>query len=96
MSGTWANVAVAAAILLAGLSTLLMVLGLVAFARVRSSKLLMIALAFAAFAAQGVYLAWLAYERRADVASGSAGEFPVLAVSSLAIVVLLYMAVLKR
>lgn len=96
MSEVWANVAVAAGILLAGLSALLCVLGLLSYARLRHARLLWIALAFAAFAAQGAYLAWLAYERRADVAAQAAGEFPILTLGSLVIVVLLYLAVLKR
>ncbi len=96
MSSAWANVAVAAGVLLAGLSLLLCILGLAAYRRVQNGKLVWVSLAFAAFAAQGAYLAWLAYERRADVAAGAAGEFPVLAVSSLGIVVLLYLAALKR
>lgn len=96
MSAAWANVAVAAGILLSGISLLLCGLGLTSYARIRNGKLLMVGLAFGAFAAQGAYLAWLAYQRRADVAAGTAGEFPVLTLTSLGIVVLLYMAVLKR
>jgi len=96
MSGTWANVAVAAGILLCGLSLLLAILGLTAYARVRHSKLLLVSIAFAGFCAQGAYLAWLAYERSADVASGSAGEFPILTLANLGIVIVLYAAVLKR
>lgn len=96
MDGLWANVAIAAAILLAGLSLTLFILGAVAATRLRNPKLWFITLAFAGFAAQGVYLALLAWQRRADVAADAAGEFPVLAVSSLAIVILLYLGVLKR
>ncbi len=96
MSSEWANIAVAAAVLLCGLSLMLCVLGLTAYGRMRNAKLLFVSLAFLGFALQGAYLAWLAYQKRADVAAGSAGEFPILTVANLAIVTVLYMAVLKR
>jgi hypothetical protein len=94
---TWsADLAVAAGILLGGVALLLAILGLVSFARLRATRLLFVSAAFLGFAGQGAYLAWLAYERRADLAAGTAGEFPILAVANLAIVLLLYLAVLKR
>lgn len=91
-----ADLAVAAGILLAGIAILLAVLGLVSWRRLRAGRLLWVSAAFAGFAAEGAYLAWLAYERRADVAAGTAGEFPTLALANLGIVLCLYFAVLKR
>ena len=96
MASWMADVAVGAAILLAALSLLLAVVGWLSAWRVRSARLGWVALAFTAFAVQGVYLTMLAYERRADVAAGTAGEFPLLAVVNLGIVVCLYFSVLKR
>ena len=96
MSEWWANLAVAAGILLAGLSLLLAVVGLAAARRMHAGKLALVGVAFAGFCAQGVYLTWLAYSRRADVAAGGAGEFPILTLADLGIVLVLYLAVLKR
>lgn len=96
MSEWMANVAVGAAILLAGLGLLLSLVAGLSFKRLGSARLLWVALAFLGLAVQGVYLAVLAYTRRADVAAGTAGEFPILAVANLVVVFLLYLAVLKR
>ncbi|MEA3191087.1 MAG: hypothetical protein QOD77_1669 [Thermoplasmata archaeon] len=96
MADWTADLAVAAGILLGGIALLLAVLGVVAWRRLRAGRLLWVSAAFAGFAAEGAYLAWLAYQRRADVAEGAAGEFPILALANLGIVLCLYVAVLKR
>lgn len=91
-----ANAAVAAGILLAGISFLLFVVGLVAWRRVRHGRLLWVALAFLALCAQGVLLALDAYRRRADIAAGSPGQALLFPLLGLAVVLCLYLAVLKR
>lgn len=96
MSEWMANVAVGASVLLAGLGLLLAAVAWISFARLRSGRLAWVGLAFLGLAGQGIYLTLLSYERRADVAAGTAGEFPILAVTNLAIVLALYFAVLKR
>lgn len=94
MGALAANVAVGVAILLAGLSLLLMVVGLVSYARMRHPRLIWVTVAFAAFAAQGLYLAWDAFHRRADLAQ-QWDALPTLAAVNLGIVIALYLAVLK-
>lgn len=96
MSELSANLAVGAGILLAGVAVILMLLGLISYSRLRHARLLWVAVAFLGFALEGAYLAWMAYDRRLDVAAGTAGEFPILAFGNLAIVIALYLAVLKR
>ena len=91
-----ANAAVAAGILLAGISFMLFVTGLIAWRRVGHARLLWVALAFLALCAQGIALAWVAYRDRAAIAAqqpGAALLFPLL---GLAVVLCLYLAVLKR
>ncbi len=89
-----ANAAVASGILLAGLSILLMVVGLISYSRVRHARLLGVAIAFGLFAAQGIYFAWDSYQRRAEIADGW-GPLPTLSLMNLGIVLVLYLAVLK-
>lgn len=96
MSALAANLTVAGAVLLTGLSLLLAAIGAVSYLRTKSMRLLWVALAFAGFAVQGIYLWMLSYRGRSDVAEGSAGPFPTLLGLDLAIVVLLYLSVLKR
>jgi hypothetical protein len=91
-----ANLAVGAAILLAGVALLLAVVGIVAWRRLGNARLLWVTLAFLGFVAEGVALAWRAYDKRADIAAGGSPELLLLAVGNLAIVACLYLAVLKR
>jgi hypothetical protein len=90
MSAWLANVAVALGILLAGIAMVLLLIGLIAYGRLRSGKLLWVSIAFAGFVAQGVLFTLDAYARRAQP------EVPALPLVSLAIVLALYFAVLKR
>ncbi len=91
-----ADLAVGASLLLAGLSLMLAVVGWISAARLKSGRLAWVAIAFTGFAAEGTYLTQLAWDRRSDVAAGTAGEFPVLAIANLGIVIALYFSVLKR
>lgn len=100
MAGTMgvlaANAAVAAGILLAGIAFLLFVTGLVAWRRVGHGRLLWVALAFLGLCAQGVLLAWDAYQRRAEIATQPPVQALLSPLLGLAIVLCLYLAVLKR
>lgn len=91
-----ANAAVAAGILLAGIALLLCVTGLVAWRRVGHARLLWVALAFLGLCAQGALLAWNAYAHRADVATQPAVQVLLFPLLGLAVVLCLYLAVLKR
>lgn len=95
MSALAANVAVASAIVLSGVSLLLLAVGAVSYARLRHLRLLWVCLAFLFMTAQGVYLAVLAYQERAAIAAGDA-SLAILAFVNLGIVLALYLAVLKR
>src|SRR5260221_673164 len=66
-----ANAAVAAGLLLAGIAFLLFATGLVAWRRVGHLRLMWVALAFLGLCAQGVLLAWNAYQKRAEIAAGA-------------------------
>jgi len=91
-----ANVAMGAAVLLTGLSLLLSVVGLVSWSRLRHPRLLWVSVAFALFAAQGVYLAERAYAARAEIqAAGLDGLLPTVTFLDLAIVLALYLAAWK-
>lgn len=90
-----ANLAVGAAVLLAGVSALLFAVGLVAYARLRHARLLWVTLAFLLLAVQGALLARLAYHDRAAIAAGDS-SLTGLALVGLGIVLALYLAVLKR
>lgn len=95
MSALLANLAVAVALLLLGLSLLLAAVGLMTWRRVGHGKLGWVTLAFALFAAQGAYLTRDAYQRRGDLAQGW-DVLPYFASVNLLIVLALYLAVLKR
>jgi uncharacterized membrane protein len=90
-----ANAAVGAAVLLCGLATLLFVVGLVSYLRLRHSRLLWVGLAFLLLGIQGVVLSILAYRDRAAIAAGDS-PLTSLPLIGLGIVVALYLAVLKR
>lgn len=90
-----ANLAVGAAVLLGGIATVLFVVGLLAYFRLRNGKLLWVSIAFLFLAAQGIVLAWLAYGDRGAIAGGES-SFTSLALVGLGIVLALYFAVLKR
>ncbi|MEA3136474.1 MAG: hypothetical protein QOJ26_1278 [Thermoplasmata archaeon] len=90
-----ANLAVGAAVLLCGVSTLLFVVGLVSYLRLRHGRLLWVGFAFLLLAVQGIYLAKLAYDDRAAIAGGDMG-LTGLAVIGLGVVLALYLAVMKR
>ncbi len=95
MGALQANAAVAVGVLLTGLSLLLLVVGLTSYLRVRNTKLLWVSAAFLGFAGQGLYFVQDAYARRGELAL-SLDAMPALAAVNLAIVVALYLAVLKR
>lgn len=95
MSALTANIAVAAAIALFGVSLLLLAIGVVSYTRLRNGRLFWVCVAFLVMAAQGLYLTVLAYQNRAAIASGD-WSFTGLTVVNLGIVLALYLAVLKR
>lgn len=95
MSAFAANVAVASAIVLCGLSLLLLAVGVVSYTRLRHGRLLWVNVAFLIMAAQGTYLTVLAYRDRAAIANGDF-SLTTLAFVNLGIVLALYLAVLKR
>jgi hypothetical protein len=95
MSELAANLAVGCSILLAGVSALLLLVGLVSYARVRHPRLLWVALAFSLMCAQGVVLALASYRDRLAIAEGEL-FLPGLAVLGLATALTLYVSVLKR
>lgn len=90
MSALLANLAIAFGILLIGVSALLLVVGLVAYYRIKAGKLLLVALAFAGFLVQGILFTLEAYRDRGQA------DVPALPILSLGIVLVLYLAVLKR
>jgi branched-subunit amino acid ABC-type transport system permease component len=90
-----ANLAVGAAVLLGGVATLLFVVGLVSWLRLRHGRLLWVSLAFLFLAVQGVLLTRLAYQDRAAIAAGDS-SLTGLSLVGLGIVLALYLAVLKR
>lgn len=97
MEGFWAaNLAVGASVVLAGISALLAFIGFLSYARLRHGRLVWVGLAFTGFAAEGGLLAWWSYQQRVELAAGNSPELLVLAVVNLAIVLALYLAVLKR
>lgn len=90
-----ANVAVGAAVLLGGIATILFVVGLLAYSRLKNGKLLWVSIAFLFLAVQGIVLAWLSFKDRGAIAGGDP-SFTSLALVGLGIVLALYFAVLKR
>lgn len=94
MGALAANLAVAAGILLAGISLTLFIVGLVAYFRVKHPRLLWVSIAFLGFLAQGVYVAVDAYQRRGEL-SQSWDALPALGLVNLGIVLALYVAVLR-
>jgi hypothetical protein len=96
MSAWMADLAVGGAILLAGVSLLLFVVGLISYARVRHGRLLWVAFAFLGLFAEGVILAWLSYASRTDLANDGSFQLPGLTLLNLGVVLALYLAVLKR
>lgn len=95
MSALVANLAVAAAVVLVGVSFLLFVVGIVSYYRMRHMRLLWVGLAFLFMAIQGGVLTYLAYTQRGDISQGEV-SFATLAFVNLGIVLALYLAVLKR
>lgn len=95
MSALAANLAVASAVVLSGLSLLLLAVGLVSYARLRHGRLMWVCIAFLVMAGQGLYLTLLAYQDRAAIAAGDA-SITTLTFVNLGIVIALYLAVLKR
>lgn len=91
-----ANLAVGCAVALAGIALLLAVVGAVAYGRLRTARLLWVALAFLLLAVEGGALAWQAYAQRAAIQAGGSPELLLLSVGNLAVVACLYLAVLKR
>ncbi|MGB0652437.1 MAG: hypothetical protein ACPGQL_04485 [Thermoplasmatota archaeon] len=90
MSAWLANLSVAAAVLLAGLSLLLAVVGFLAYRRVGHGRLGLVSLAFFLFFVQGVLATVDAVQDRADP------SLPAPTLLGLATVTVLYLAVLKR
>ncbi|MEK6976192.1 MAG: hypothetical protein AABY18_07605 [Candidatus Thermoplasmatota archaeon] len=95
MSALEANAAVAAGVILTGLSLLLLAVGVVSYTRLRHGRLLWVSVAFLVMAAQGLYLTVLAYKDRAAISGGDL-SLGALAVVNLGVVIALYLAVLKR
>ena len=93
MDAALANLAVGAAIVLTGVSAVLLVVGLIAYGRTRHVRMLWISFAFALFLVQGLVLSWQVYGERGDIA---ASRLPALVFVNLGIVLALYLAVLKR
>lgn len=89
------NLAVAAGVMLAGVSLLLCVVGLVSWRRVRAGRLAWIALAFAGFTLEGILLALNAYATRAQLADAPLWDALGLPGLNLLIVLCLYAAVLR-
>jgi drug/metabolite transporter (DMT)-like permease len=90
MSAFLANLSVGIGVTLAGVSILLMVLGLLAYQRLKHGRMLWLAVAFGLFAALGIINAVQAYQTRSNPA------LPAGPILGLAIVFALYLAVLKR
>lgn len=95
MSDVTANVAVAGAVILSGISLLLLATGVVSYTRLRHGRLLWICVAFLVMAIQGAVLTSLSYGDRAAIADGDLA-LPGLTAVNLGIVLALYFAVLKR
>lgn len=95
MSDVTANAAVAAAIILSGISLLLLAIGVISYTRLRHGRLLWICIAFFVMAVQGAVLTYLSYSDRGAIASGDLA-LPGLTAVNLGIVLALYFAVLKR
>lgn len=96
MSEWLANLAVGASIMATGLGILLAFVASLSARRMGAGRLWWVSVAFVVLAVQGGYLTVLSYAKRSDIAQGMAGEFPVLALLSVATAVALYLAVLKR
>lgn len=90
MGAITANAAVAIGVLVAGVATVLAVVGAVAYSRIRHTRLLWVSIAFGLFAAQGAVLIGQAATAGADA------SFPWIGLLSLAILAALYVAVLRR
>lgn len=90
MSAALANLSLAVALLLSGISILLFGVAMLAYNRLRHGRMLWVGVAFLILALQGIWHGLEAYANRADP------EFPVLSMASLAVVLALYFAVLKR
>lgn len=95
MSAFGANAAVAGAVVLSGVSLLLLAIGVVSYTRLRHGRLLWVCVAFLVMALQGVYLTVLSYKDRAAIAGGD-WSLAALTAVNLGIVIALYLAVLKR
>ena len=95
MSAFGANVAVAAAVILSGISLLLLAIGVVSYTRLRHGRLLWVCIAFLVMAVQGAYLTVLSYRDRSAIADGDLSLAGLTGVN-LGIVLALYLAVLKR
>lgn len=95
MAAFLAQFAITCAILLAGISLILLVVASFSYARLKGARLLAIAVAFALSLVQGILLIRLAYTERGAIADGAA-SIPLLAAVSLAMVMAIYLAVLKR
>ncbi len=96
MASWTADAAVGASVLLVGISLALMILGFVAARRVGTARLGFVATAFGAMAAMGLVLASDAYNDRAAIAAGTVAHPLLLPLLGLLVVLLLYVAVLKR
>lgn len=96
MAQWMADAAVGAAVLLAGVSLSLAVLGFLAWRRMGAGRLGLVALAFLGFAVEGVILARDAYLQRAAIAADEVAQPLLLPGLNLLIVLCLYVAVLKR
>lgn len=90
MSAFVANLAVTVGLLVAGVALVLAIVGFLSYTRLRHTRLLWISIAFVGFVAQGAVLTVRALQQRSDPV------FPTLGILSLAILLALYAAVLRR
>ena len=95
MSDVTANAAIAGAVILSGISLLLLAIGVISYTRLRHGRLLWICIAFLVMAVQGAVLTFLTYGDRGAIADGDL-SLPGLTAVNLGIVLALYFAVLKR
>ncbi|MHB8634252.1 MAG: hypothetical protein ACYDBQ_09875 [Thermoplasmatota archaeon] len=96
MGAALANAAVGAGVLLAGVALILAVVGVLSWRRIGHGRLLWVSLAFVGFVAEGCYLAYASYVDRAAIAASPSLQPLLLPALNVAIVLCLYVAVLRR
>ncbi len=97
MSELAANVAMAAAVLAAGVALALFVIALLSWRRIGGSRLAWVAAAFLVLTAQAAYVGVQAYRERGAIAEAGLASFPAtVAVLDLLLVAALYLSVWKQ